>query len=123
MEVQFEKLLTQVTDFMHKEAKTETIIGKPFTLGEFNCIPIVKIGMGFGTGGGGAESTSKDHGEGAGIGAGMGIEPIGFLVSKGDQISFVSTKTNSGLNAAFEKVPLLIESFMKQRNDKQKVLN
>ena len=53
----------------------------------------------------------------------MGIEPIGFLVSKGDQISFVSTKTNSGLNAAFEKVPLLIESFMKQRNDKQKVLN
>lgn len=123
MEVQFEKLLTQVTDFMQKEAKTETIIGKPFTLGEFNCIPIVKVGMGFGTGGGGAETLNKDHGEGAGIGAGMGIEPIGFLVSKADQISFVSTKTNTGLAAAFEKVPQLIETFMNQRNERQKVLN
>jgi hypothetical protein len=37
------------------------------------------------------------------------------LVSKGSEISFISTKTNTGLSAAFEKVPDLIEKFMKYR--------
>ena len=45
----------------------------------------------------------------------MGIEPIGFLVARGNEINFVSTKTNTGLSAAFEKVPDLIEKFPKLR--------
>jgi len=38
-----------------------------------------------------------------------------FLVSRGDQISFVSTKTNRGLAAAFEKVPDLLEKYLEKR--------
>lgn len=47
--------------------------------------------------------------------AGIGIDPIGFLVTKGDQISFINTHQNKGLAAAFEKVPDLIEKFLRKK--------
>jgi len=113
MEVQFESLIGQITDFMEAEAKTETVVGEPFQLGDFSCIPVIRVGMGFGTGGGeGEEGKGGSHGEGLGVGAGMGIEPIGFLAANNNQIQFIPTRTNKGLAAAFEKVPELIERYM-----------
>ena len=119
MELKFQEMISQITTFMKSEAKTQTVIGEPFELGEFSCIPVIRVGMGFGTGGGEGDAPKEGHGEGAGVGAGMGIEPIGFLVSRDDKISFVNTKTNQGLSAAFEKVPDLIEKFMNTRKMKE----
>lgn len=112
MEMKFETMLQQLTDFIQKEAKTETVIGNEFQLGEFVCVPVIRVGMGFGSGGGSGDSAKTGKGEGGGAGAGMGIDPIGFLVAKGDQISFVNTHQNKGLAAIFEKVPELIEKMM-----------
>ena len=64
MDMQFDRLLTQVTSFMEKEARTETVIGKAFKLGNYDCIPVVRIGMGFGTGGGEGDAPKAGHGEG-----------------------------------------------------------
>lgn len=116
MEIQFQEMIKQITSFMKTEAKTETVVGEAFQLGEFSCIPVIRVGMGFGTGGGEGDAPKQGHGEGVGLGAGMGIDPIGFLVSKDDQISFISTKQNKGLAAAFEKVPHLIEKYMDNQN-------
>lgn len=116
MEMQFENLLGRLTDFMQNEAKSETVIGEAFQLGEFNCIPVIRLGIGLGTGGGEGDGPGKQgHGEGLAAGGGLGIDPIGFLVAKGDQINFISTKTNKGLAAAFEKVPGLIEKYLETR--------
>ena len=59
MEFQFETMLEKITSFMKSEAKTDTVIGKEFKLGEFSCIPVIRVGMGFGTGGG--EGDDKNH--------------------------------------------------------------
>ncbi|MEO0582285.1 MAG: GerW family sporulation protein [Bacteroidota bacterium] len=118
MDLQFNEMLSQVTQFLEHEASTETVIGQPFTLGEFSCIPVVRVGMGFGTGGNEAEATTKPtpgRGEAGGAGAGMGISPLGFLVSRGEEIQFISTQQNKGLSAAFEKVPDLISRYLDQR--------
>lgn len=115
MKLNVEEMLPQVTDFLKTEAKSQTVIGEAFALGEFTCIPVVRLGMGFGSGMGEGEDTKKGHGEGGGVGGGMGIEPIGFLVARGAEITFVSTKTHTGLAAAFEKVPDLIEKYLKYR--------
>lgn len=116
MNVNFEELIPQITEFLKSEAKTETVVGAQFQLGEFSCVPVVRLGMGFGSGGGEGEAPEKKgHGEGAGAGGGIGIEPIGFLVTRGEQISFISTRHASGLSAAFEKVPGLIEKFMEDK--------
>ena len=115
MDLHFEELLGKITDFIKSEAKTETVVGEQFDLGQFKCVPVIKVGMGFGSGGGeGSESKGK-RGEGMGAGAGVGIEPIGFLVSKDDEISFLAAGKTQGLAAVFEKVPDLIEKIANSR--------
>ncbi|WP_298262347.1 GerW family sporulation protein [uncultured Lutibacter sp.] len=123
MELHFEELLSKITDFIKSEAKTDTIMGEQFELGEFKCVPVIKVGMGFGSGGaeGSEEKSKKGKGGGAGA-AGVGIEPVGFLVSRGDNISFLAAGKTQGLAAIFEKVPDLIEKIIEsQKKEKELV--
>jgi len=115
MDMNFETMLQRLTEFIQKEAKTETVIGEPFQLGGFSCVPVIRLGVGFGSGGGSGDSVKTGKGEGGGAGAGLGIEPIGFLVTKDDEISFISTNQSKGLSAIFEKVPDLIEKLSKKK--------
>jgi uncharacterized spore protein YtfJ len=125
MKFHFEELLDKITDFIKSEAKTETIVGQPFMLGEFSCIPVIHVGMGFGTGAAEGDGTQEIHAEGGGAGAGVTIEPIGFLVAKEEKVEFVSTKTNTGLTQAFEKVPDLINRYfdLQEKETKEPALN
>ncbi len=119
MELHFEELLGKITDFIKSEAKTETVVGEQFKLGEFTCVPVIKVGLGFGSGGAEGTESKKGKGQGIGAGAGMGIEPIGFLVTKGEEISFIEAVKSHGLSAAFEKVPELIENLAETRRKSQ----
>ena len=118
MEMHFEELLEKITSFIKSEATTDTVMGEPFKLGQFECVPVIRVGIGFGSGGGGGiDPKGKGQGEGAGAGAGMGIEPIGFLVTKDDEISFLRvSKSSKGIAAAFEKIPDLVEKMMDKKN-------
>ena len=109
MEMNFEELLSKITEFIQSEAKTETVIGDQFQLGAFTCVPVMRVGLGFGSGGGTGDAPKSGKGEGGGAGAGLGLEPIGFLVSKDEQISFIDVGKSKGLAAAFERVPDLLE--------------
>jgi uncharacterized spore protein YtfJ len=119
MAFNFDETVQKLIDFLKTEAKTETVIGQSFQLGEFTCIPVIKfgIGLGYGSGEGKGNQPGKGAGEGIGGGAGggVGVEPIGFLTTRGDQISFIPTKNSKGLSAVFEKVPDLLEKFMEKR--------
>ena len=42
----------------------------------------------------------------------MGIEPVGFLATRGGEISFIPARNTKGLSAAFEKIPDLLEKFI-----------
>lgn len=121
MELHFEELLQKITEFIKTEAKTETIIGEQFQLGEFICVPVIKVGMGFGSGGGEGVEGKIRKGEGMGAGAGLGIEPIGFLVTKDDEISFLEAGKTHGLAAAFEKVPDLIAKLAENRRKEREM--
>jgi len=118
MDFNMEDVLNKVMEQMNSVAKTKTVIGDPFILGEFTCVPVIKIGVGFGSGGGGSEADSKGKKVGD-AGAGIGMEPIGFLVSRGDEISMVSVARSKGLQSVFEKVPDLLESIIRSRKDKK----
>ena len=113
------EVLGQMTEFLKSEAKTETIMGQQFKLGEFTCVPVMSVGLGFGGGGGEGKGAAKNSGEGegtgAGAGAGMGMGPVGFLVTKGNDIQFIPTRSSKGLSAVFEKVPDLIEKYMDKK--------
>ncbi len=117
MDMNFETMLQRLTEFIQKEAKTETVIGEPFQLGGFSCVPVIRMGVGFGSGGGSGDSAKTGKGEGGGAGVGLGIDPIGFLVTKEDEISFISTNQSKGLSAIFEKVPDLLEKMMSKKKE------
>ena len=117
------EMLGKITDFLKTEAKTETIIGQQFQLGEYTCVPVMTVGLGFGGGAGEGKGQSKATGEGegtgAGGGAGMGISPVGFLVTRDHDIQFIPTRTAKGLNAVFEKLPGVLEKYMEKDRKKE----
>lgn len=107
-------LLNNLTDFLEQEAKTETVVGKEFKLGEFTCVPVMRLGLGLGYGGGHGHDDKKG-GEGSGGGAGFGMDPIGFLVTRGSEISFVPSRHASGFSKAIERLPDVLEKFATSR--------
>lgn len=115
----FNEVLGKMTDFLKSEAKTETIIGQQFKLGEFTCVPVMSVGLGFGGGGGEGKGNAKNSGEGegagTGIGAGMGMGPVGFLVTRGGEIQFIPARSTKGLSAVFEKVPELLDKYLSKK--------
>jgi len=114
------ELLGKLTEFLKSEAKTETVVGQQFQLGEFKCVPVVGIGFGFGAGGGEGNNPKQGEGSGMGGGAGIGMGPLGFLVTKGDEIQFIPTRQSKGLTAAFEKLPDLMEKFLDKNKGNKK---
>ena len=116
------EVLEKITDFLKSEAKTETIVGQPFKLGEFTCVPVMSVGLGFGGGGGEGKAKKTEDGDGNGsAGAGgMGMVPIGFLATKGNDIQFISTQSPKGMGSVFEKLPHLLEKFL-DKNKKASV--
>jgi len=127
MSFTLDETVQKLTDFLKTESKTETVIGQSFQLGEFTCFPVIKfgIGMGYGGGEGHGGKNGKGNGEGTGIGAGggIGVEPMGFLATRGDQISFIPTRTTKGLSSVFENLPSMVEKMMSMKKEKEAVNN
>jgi len=121
MSINVETLVDKVADHVKTLASTETILGDEFTLGEYTCRPVIKVGTGFGSGtGSGKDPKTKADGEGGGAGAGIGISPVGFLVAKGDEISFIPSDKKGGISALLEKVPDLVEKVAEMKNKEDK---
>jgi len=110
MDIKIDELLDKVSGHVKSLASTETILGEEFTIGAYACRPVIKVGTGFGSGAGaGTEAKSKNSGTGGGAGAGVGVVPLGFLVAKGDEISFVPVDKKTALSTLVEKIPDLVE--------------
>ena len=119
----FEALLGQ----LRQMARTETIVGEPLTIGEYKAVPVIKLSLGMGAGMGTGPSPGKKAEEGSGEnpgggggGGGIRIEPIGFLVSRGDEISLLTFGKKGALTSFLEQVPGLMEKGMEKFKEKGK---
>jgi uncharacterized spore protein YtfJ len=119
METNFDQLFEKVTENVKTLVKTDTIVGEEFQFGDFACRPVIKVGMGFGGGSDkGDDPRSKCSGSGAGAGAGVGMAPVGFLVTKDGEISFIPATNKKGLSDLFDKVPDLVEKLIEIKKEK-----
>lgn len=109
--VNLDEMMGKVTSFIHEEANTSTVVGKEFVLGNFTCVPVIRVGLGFGSGGGEGKDMKKGGGEGGGAGGAMGLEPIGFLVANGDDIQFIGANNSKGLGNVMDKVPDVMSKY------------
>jgi uncharacterized spore protein YtfJ len=113
-------VLGKLTDFLKTEAKTENVIGKEFQLGEFKCVPVIGVGLGLGVGSGEETDTKKNEANGSGGGAGIGMAPVGFLITKGNDIQFIPTKQQKSiLGLAFEQLPHLLQKYFESTKTKK----
>lgn len=119
MENNVNALLDNISSHVKEMTKTETVIGDEFKIGEYTCKPVIRVGVGFGSAGGeGDHPKQKATGAGQGAAAGLGIAPVGFLVSKGDEIHFLQAEKSKGIGAILEKVPDLIDKFKENKDTK-----
>ena len=120
METNFEQLLDKLSENLKGMASTETILGEEFSIGDFTCRPVIKVGLGFGGGTGeGDDDKHRGKGKGVGAGGGIGVTPVGFLVTKGDDISFLPSDNKKGLQTLLEKAPDLIEKIVDMKQKKE----
>lgn len=121
MDINIETLLDKVSEHVKTLVNTETILGEEFTLGEFTCRAVIKVGTGFGSGAGSGKDPKSNSGAGGGAGAGIGITPLGFLTTRGDQIYFIPSDKKTPLSSLIDKVPDLVDKVadMKNKEDKK----
>lgn len=91
----------------------DTVVGSPITTADgVTIVPVSRVSYAFAAGG--SDFRVKEHanlGFGGGNGAGIKIEPIGFLVLKGDTVRMINVMppADSTVDRVIEKVPELVE--------------
>ncbi len=110
-----QEILKDLIEELKTLAKTETIVGSPFTAGEFTIIPIsrVMLGVGAGGGSGGAEKKAAT-GEGGGGGGGIRVRPVALVAVRGGELNVHLLGHGATLAHSFEKMPDLVEKGMEK---------
>lgn len=102
-----EELVKAVLSELRQITRTETVIGKPLELEKVTIIPVSRISLGFGAGGGAKE---KEKGQGEASGGGASIEPVAFIVVKGEKAELVTIqKRGDNLAKVIDLVPEILE--------------
>jgi sporulation protein YtfJ len=108
-----------------------TIVGKPVKVSEdVTIIPISKVRIGMG--GGGTDFATKNalaakkDPFGGGLGAGVNIDPVAFLVIRGDNVRMlpVAEPASTTLDRIVEQAPELLDkfsSFLDSRKPKEEI--
>jgi uncharacterized spore protein YtfJ len=95
-------------------AQTETVVGKPIHSGESTIVPVSRVSIGMGMGG------HSGKGELASSGGALRIDPIAFLVLKGDDIKVLPIeKAQSALSKIVDLTPDVVALLLKQVSKKK----
>jgi uncharacterized spore protein YtfJ len=96
-------------------AKTETIVGSPFSAGEFTVIPISRVSLGVGAGGGtGGDEKKGAAGEAGGGGGGVRIQPVALVAVRGAEFHVHTLGRGAAFTHTFEKMPDLVEKSLEK---------
>ncbi len=97
-------LLDVTMDKLRTAVDSDTIIGEKIVVGEITIIPVSKVSFGLASGGsdfGSKSNSSKMFGGGGGAGA--TVNPVCFLVVKGDEVKVLNTSPSSDITTSIEK--------------------
>lgn len=76
---------------------SDTVVGKPITVGEITIIPVSRITFGIASGGSDFGKAENKTNFGGGSGVGASVNPIAFLIVKGGDVTIMNI--NSELNS------------------------
>lgn len=121
-------LMAETMEKIHTMVDVNTIVGTPIQAGEVTIIPVSRVSFGFGAGGGDfAGKDAKpdaDKNFGGGSGAGVGINPVAFLIVRGDSVKLMPVVPPDGaVDRVVDMVPELVDkitAFINEQQEKKK---
>lgn len=123
------QLMNAAMDKVRLMADANTVVGEPIVAGEVTLIPISRVSIGVGVGGSDFVSKNQKRPEadscfGGGTGAGMNIDPIAFLVVRGDTVRVLPMlpPADGALGRVMDMVPELVDKitdFVEKQQDKK----
>ena len=123
------ELMGSTMEKIRSMVDVNTIVGQPIQTGDVTIIPVSKVSFGFASGGSDFASKNQkpdaDNAFGGGSGAGVNIDPIAFLIVRGDSVKLlpVAPPPNGTVDRVVDMVPELVDKITefidKQKQEKQ----
>jgi len=105
-----QNILKELIGDLREVTKTETIIGTPFSVGEYTIVPISRVAIGVGAGGGSSESGRKTPlGEGGGGGGGVRVVPVALVAVRGGELNIHLLGRGAAVSHTMERMPEVFE--------------
>lgn len=122
-------LMNVTMEKIHQMVDSNTIIGKPIITEDGTTIlPVSKVSFGFASGGSDFATKNQkpdaDNSFGGGSGAGVNINPIAFLVVRGDTVKLlpVAPPPDGAVDRVVDMVPELVDKvtgFIEKQQEKK----
>jgi uncharacterized spore protein YtfJ len=80
-----DNFLNKLAETVGANANVANAFGEPITRNGVTVVPVARLGFGFG---GGAGHQSRDPRHGVGGGGGGGVQPVGYIVIRGEEVTF-----------------------------------
>ncbi len=117
-----EAMFNSMFEKLEKFLKTETVVGKPFEIGNVTFVPIISVSFGLGGGGGEGKDAKGNDGGGSGGGLGCKMSPNAVLVVKNEEVSMIPLNNKGSLEKIIEMVPEIVNKLNtdKHHDDEEK---
>ena len=121
-------LMSATMEKIRTMVDVNTIVGQPILAGEVTIIPVSKVSFGFASGGSDFATKNQkpdaDNSFGGGSGAGVNINPIAFLVVRGDTVKLlpVAPPPDGAVDRVVDMVPELVDKvtgFIEKQQEKK----
>ncbi len=105
-----------------------TVVGQPIVTDEVTIIPVSRVSFGFASGGSDFASKHQKPGGnnafGGGSGAGVNVEPLAFLIVRGDNVRLLPVMPPPGgaIDRAIDMVPEVVDkitNFVEKQQEKK----
>lgn len=124
------KMMQETMEHIHTMADVNMVVGQPIATGDVTLVPVSRVSVGFGCGGVDfgtkAESKKDATGSGGGGGAGLNIDPMAFLVIRGDNVRLlpILPPANGAVDRAVELLPEVMDKitdFLDKRKEQKDI--
>lgn len=112
MENKLSELMQSTMSNIKNMVEVNNIVGEPIVTPDgITLVPVSKLSFGFGGGGSDLSAKTNPTGFGGGSAAGVKIEPMGFLVVKGDSVRMVNVMppAQNTVDRVLELAPQIID--------------
>ncbi|MGN0748598.1 MAG: GerW family sporulation protein [Christensenellales bacterium] len=121
-----DNLIEKTLSSLQSISTTRTIFGEPINLPDgTSIVPVSKVSIGFVVGGGeysdlSTRRVATHYPMAGGSGGGVMLSPIGFLVSTGNEVKYVSTTAEQNFQKIMEVLAKASQKFAQSMKRKEK---